>query len=277
MKICILGPPGAGKRTHGGKIAKKYKIPYIDAGAILRKNSNKYCNGKRIADYMNKGEIVPDKVVVELVVGEVEGLENYVLDGFPRDKEQYNLSKGKLNFDAVLYLFTSYEDSFDRIKDRFICVKCGISYHLKWKIPKKDLKCDFCNSKLGKREDDKEEIVKKRYKIFVKKSAPVRKFYEKEGISFFIDASGTIEEVWGKIQKALEQKRFETWFYGFGELPRFKCKALTYKEALQKFLNRRTIAKADVEAQSTAGVCVKNLEIVGGRNYPRIFKISSKI
>ena len=153
LRLVFLGPPGAGKGTQAVRLARWLKIPHISTGDIFRKNIKEETDlGKRIKDYLNSGDLVPDVVVVEIVnerLGESDAVNGYLLDGFPRTQSQAQAleEKGK-DINTVFYFDTSETVVVDRLSGRRLCEKCGANYHIRYMPPRQENKCDRCSGEL---------------------------------------------------------------------------------------------------------------------------------
>ncbi len=208
----MLGPPGSGKGTHALIIGRKLKIPVIASGEIFREMIRK--DGplvERIKGYVLRGELVPDEIAIRIVMERLEMPDcekGFILDGFPRNLRQAEaliewLKARGHELDVVLYLKVSRKEIIRRLSLRRICEKCGAIYHLAFNPPKVDEICDLCGGKLYQREDDKEEVLKRRLEVYSKQSAPLIEYYRKRNVLREIDGMGTIEEVSKRIMKVL--------------------------------------------------------------------------
>lgn len=191
MNIVLLGPPGAGKGTQAKVLSQKFNVSHISTGDMLRESVKKETKvGKLAKSYMDRGELVPDEVVIDIVAarisqGDVQG--GFLLDGFPRTNEQAGeldsaLAKVKKRLDLVLYFETSGETSIARLSGRRVCKVCGANFHVKNMPPKKEGLCDYCGGGLIQREDDKEETVKRRLVVYEKETSSLIGYYEGKGI-----------------------------------------------------------------------------------------------
>ncbi len=200
MNLVLLGPPGAGKGTQADLLSKEYNIPHISTGDILREAvRNKTEMGRKAEAYMDKGDLVPDEIVTEIVVSRLakpDAQKGFILDGFPRTKVQAEslkkalASKG-ISVDRVLYFQTSPSAIISRLTGRLICPTCNAIYHIKNNPPSKDNLCDKCNSKVYQREDDKEETIKKRLAVYEESAAKLIDYYKREGL--LREVSGDLE------------------------------------------------------------------------------------
>ena len=209
----IIGPPGAGKGTQATILAEKCKIPHISSGNIFRENlQNRTELGKRAKEYMDKGELVPDDITIQMVINRLsqQDCENgALLDGFPRTPLQaealsaFLAEKGK-QIEAVLLIEVPAEELIDRLSGRWTCKAEGHVYHLKYNPPKKDGICDIDGSPLYQRDDDKRETVEQRIKVYKDQTAPLVEYYESKGLLKKVDGSKTIEEVNSALMNAIK-------------------------------------------------------------------------
>ncbi|SNZ11458.1 adenylate kinase [Hydrogenobacter hydrogenophilus] len=212
MIVVFLGPPGAGKGTQAKLISQELKLKHVSTGDMLRSAVEKQTPlGLKAKEYMDRGELVPDELVIAMVEEEVSQEENVILDGFPRTLQQAKalenmLSRYHRSVDKV-FLFEIGDDYIvERLSGRRTCPKCGAVYHMKFNPPKEDEICDICGTKLIQREDDKEEVVRKRLEVYRKQTAELIDFYEKENKLIRLDARKSIEELHEEIKKALKDE-----------------------------------------------------------------------
>jgi adenylate kinase len=212
LRIIILGPPGAGKGTQAKLLSSHYGIPHISTGDIIREEIKRNTAlGVKIRGYVERGELVPDEDVIEIVkekilLGNCGG--GFVLDGFPRTIIQakaldHILSDMGLRIDAVINLVVSEEEIVRRISGRRICKSCGATYHLVFNPPKKDLKCNVCGGELYQRNDDMEETVRRRVKVYNIETKPLIEYYEKRGLLINVNGVGDINSVFSEILRKL--------------------------------------------------------------------------
>lgn len=207
MNVILLGAPGAGKGTQAVRIAAAMNIPHISTGDIFRKNiKEKTPVGLKAKSYIDRGQLVPDEVVVEIVqqrIDEDDCKNGFLLDGFPRTIAQAEALDRLTNIDYVINLEVDLDKLVDRITGRRVCEKCGESYHVS---TKKDDICEKCGGKLIQRADDTEETVKSRLNVYKNETAPLINFYKKQGVLKNVDGMKSIEEVFEEISKALKLK-----------------------------------------------------------------------
>lgn len=212
MKIIMLGAPGAGKGTQAKMIAEKYSVPHISTGDIFRANiKNGTELGKKAKTYMDKGELVPDELVVDLVVDRVaqdDAKEGYVLDGFPRTIPQATaldeaLSKINEKVDYAIDVDVPDENIVRRMSGRRACVGCGGTYHIVHIPPKTEGICDTCGADLILREDDKPETVQNRLSIYHDQTQPLIDYYTEKGILKTVDGTVDMKDVFNEITSIL--------------------------------------------------------------------------
>jgi len=205
-KIILIGAPGAGKGTQAKLIQDKYNLPHISTGDIFRANiREKTPVGLKALEYIDKGQLVPDDVTVEIVADRLskEDCKNgYILDGFPRTLFQAEALDKVEDIDVVINITVDTAKLVDRLTGRRVCPKCGESYHVS---AKKDSLCDKCASQLIHRDDDKEEVIKNRMEVFEKSISPVVKHYENKGKVASVDGMGNIDDVFRAICEAIER------------------------------------------------------------------------
>ena len=191
MKLVLLGPPGAGKGTQSIVLSKKYNIPHISTGDILRESVKKALPlGLKAKSFMDKGELVPDEVVTGIVVERLKNPDTskgYILDGFPRTVKQAEdldsaLGKAGSSIDMAVYFDTSEATAIERLSGRRVCKACGFNYHIKNIPPRKNGVCDKCGGELFQRPDDKEDTVRNRLKVYESQTKPLIDYYTKKGV-----------------------------------------------------------------------------------------------
>ncbi len=208
MRLVLLGPPGCGKGTQGEKISKKYNIPRFSTGDILRaaiKNGTPL--GKKAATFMNRGELVPDELVVDLMAEPIAShSQGFILDGFPRTVGQALglvkiLEKNGIELDAVVNITVAEDAVVKRLGGRRQCSKCGALYHIEYSPSKKDGVCDKCSGSLYQRDDDKEETIRNRLRAYKNETAPLVDYYKT--IIKNVDGNGKEEEVFSRISSLI--------------------------------------------------------------------------
>lgn len=212
MKIIMLGAPGAGKGTQADMICNKYNIPHISTGDIFRANiKNGTELGQKAKGYMDRGELVPDSLVVDLVIDRIhqdDAANGYVLDGFPRTIPQAEaldaaLAEAGESVDYAINVDVPDENIVNRMSGRRACVKCGATYHIKYNAPSVEGKCDNCGSDLIQREDDKPETVLNRLSVYHEQTQPLIDYYDGKGIVKNIDGTKDLNDVFADIVAVL--------------------------------------------------------------------------
>ena len=213
MRLVLLGPPGAGKGTQASSIVKKYRIPHISTGDIFRANIKEGTNlGKKAKEYMDKGLLVPDEVVVSIVKDRLtkdDCKEGFLLDGFPRTVNQAEVLDSELllmgiKLDKVVNIEADRDVLIERAIGRRICKECGATYHIKFNPPKVDGVCDLDNAPLFQRDDDIEETVATRIQVYLDQTQPLIEYYQKKGLILDIDGTRLIDDIFISIVKALD-------------------------------------------------------------------------
>lgn len=213
MRLVLLGPPGAGKGTQASAIIKKYNIPHISTGDIFRANIKEGTElGKKAKEYMDKGLLVPDELVVSIVKDRItkdDCKDGFLLDGFPRTVNQADaldeeLSKLKIKLDKVINIDVNKEELIQRAVGRRICKNCGATYHVIFNPSKVEGKCDECGGELHQRADDTEETVTKRIEVYLNETQPLIDYYTKKSIIANIDGKQQINKVFEDIMTVLK-------------------------------------------------------------------------
>lgn len=205
MKIILLGPPGIGKGTHGDMLSAKLKIPKICTGDMLRHEAKKgTAIGKKAKTYMDRGELVPDTLVLEIMQKAVKGRKSFILDGFPRTLVQARSLEKATSIYMVINFVAPDKEVMERVTGRLTCGYCGEIYHHKFARPKKSGMCDKCNGQLYVREDQKAGVVRKRLDVYEKLTRPLVDYYKKKGVLLEIDVSGSIDDVSRRVWKSVD-------------------------------------------------------------------------
>ena len=206
MNIIFLGPPGAGKGTQAQIICQKMGIPQISTGDMLRAAiANQTETGLKAKEYMDKGQLVPDAVVIAIVKERLTGEDcrkGYILDGFPRTVEQAQSLGTFAKIDAAINLDVPDEVLVARLSGRRVCPLCGAPYHVD-RLNGESV-CRVDGTPLIQRDDDKPETVLNRLKVYHQKTAPLIDYYRSEGKLVNITGSGSLEEISAEILETLE-------------------------------------------------------------------------
>ncbi|MFA6078994.1 MAG: adenylate kinase [Candidatus Omnitrophota bacterium] len=216
MKIILLGPPGAGKGTQSEVLRRMYKIPHISTGDILRESiKNALPLGLKAKSYMDKGELVPDQIVIDIVVDRLKAddtKKGFILDGFPRTVKQAvdldaALVKISSSIDSVIYFETSEKVAIERLTGRRICKNCGANYHVRNIPPKKEGICDKCGQPLVQRPDDTEATVLNRLKVYEAQTRPLIDYYQKAGLLAKVSGDLGVEVLNTVLSKMFAEKK----------------------------------------------------------------------
>lgn len=216
-EFIFLGPPACGKGTQTNHLSEYLGLPHIDTGSLLRAEIAKETEEGIIAkSFIDKGQLVPIDLVATIIgkkLAQDDCKNGYVLDGYPRSLEQAEKleeinakidANNQVDFKAI-YFDIDTQVLIERIIYRQSCPICGEIYNKKFKPSKIENTCDKCNVALMTRDDDNEEIAKKRFDTYFEQTAPLIEFYENKGVLHKIDANGSIEEVWKRLLQIIEK------------------------------------------------------------------------
>jgi len=216
LVILLMGPPGAGKGTHAGPLSQHLSLPHISTGDLFRENiRNQTPLGKKAKEYIDKGLLGPDELVLDMLfcrIAKDDCKNGYILDGFPRTLAQAKALDQRLKKShRVLAVNFHLDDAtiIERISGRIVCKECGSPYHTKHNPPQKEMVCDACTGQLYQRDDDKEEIVRKRLEVYREQTAPLIKHYSaQKGVLKQIDSKNEKGQVFNDVLEALPADSF---------------------------------------------------------------------
>ena len=208
MKLMFVGPPGAGKGTQATRVAEKYEIPHISTGDMLRAEMKKGSElGLRAKKYIDAGDLVPDDVIIAMVAARIEredAQKGFLLDGFPRTAAQAEALDEITGLDMVINIFVPDNKLVHRMTGRRVCENCSASYHVSMLS---DLKtCPKCGGSLYLRDDDREEIVIERLRVYKENTEPLIQYYTQKGLLRDVVGSGGIDTITQTIVSVLEEK-----------------------------------------------------------------------
>jgi len=208
----MLGPPGAGKGTQAKMLVDRLGIPQVSTGDMLREAVKKGTDlGKKAKEYMDAGKLVPDEVVIGIVkerLAQSDCGNGFILDGFPRTIPQAQALDEALKglgkkIDHVVNVAVPAEELVTRLTGRRTCRQCGSMFHVVFNPPKKEGVCDKCGGELYQRDDDKEETIRQRLKVYEDQTSPLIDYYGRKGVLHDIDGRGSIDEIFQDILKVL--------------------------------------------------------------------------
>ena len=212
IRIVLLGPPGAGKGTQAKLLQDKYSACQVSTGDILRSAVRDQTPiGKEASEYINRGALVPDDVIVKLVAERLKAKDcdnGFILDGFPRTINQAKslqeiLNARGLTLDRVLSIEVPQKLIVERLAGRRTCKDCGGLYHTAFDPPKTKGVCERCGGELYQREDDREETIKARLITYDQQTAPLIDYYRERGMLSNVDGVGTVDEIHDRMSQAL--------------------------------------------------------------------------
>ena len=215
VNLLIMGPPGAGKGTQSEVLVKELKIPHISTGDMLREAVKQGTEmGKKAKEYMDKGQLVPDSVIIGVVKERLalpDCKVGFLLDGFPRTVPQAEaldetLAGLGIKLDGVININVPRERIVARLTGRRVCRSCGATYHVLFNKPKEEGKCDKCGGELYQRSDDTEQTVNNRLDVYEAQTQPLIDYYNRQGLILNINGdqeiSGVLKDILAALKKA---------------------------------------------------------------------------
>ncbi len=218
LNLILLGPPGAGKGTQAARLVDDFKVAYVATGDILRGAVEQDSElGRQAKEFMTAGELVPDEIIIGVIlerVAQADCTDGFVLDGFPRNVQQAEaldeaLARRDRTLSGALLIDVPDDDLVKRISGRRVCQKAGHLYNIFTNKPKHDDMCDIDGSRLMQRDDDSEETVRNRLRVYNEMTAPLEDFYDERGILKRFDGTRTETEVHDHIRATIATLRLE--------------------------------------------------------------------
>ena len=211
INIILLGAPGAGKGTQADRLSKAYDLTYISTGDVIReeiKNNTDF--GKKAKLFADKGLLVPDELVIDIIKDRLYNYRNgYLLDGFPRNIKQAVsldaiMSEKKLDYPYIFYIEVSEEELVKRLSGRMNCPMCKKIYNLNNNAPENNEICDTCGVKLVKRKDDDVDIIRKRFEVFKSETYPLLEYYRQSENFYKIEGDSSEDSVCKSIMDIIK-------------------------------------------------------------------------
>jgi adenylate kinase len=217
LNLVLLGPPGSGKGTQGERLQEDLELPYYATGDILRAAVREETEiGKEAKAYMDKGDLVPDEVIIGVIAERIDSHEaedGFILDGFPRTVGQADALADKLDelrsrLTAAILISVPDEEVIRRLSGRRTCPN-GHIFHVEFDPPEEEGKCDVCGAELYVRDDDKPEVIEHRLEQYAEKTAPLVDWYDERGLLEKVDGSGAPDDVYEDVRALLATLRAE--------------------------------------------------------------------
>src|SRR5918999_128664 len=218
LNLVLLGPPGSGKGTQGERLQEDFRLPYYATGNILRAAVEEETElGRTAKEYMDRGDLVPDEVIIGVIVERLEGPEaadGFILDGFPRTTPQAEALDRELDrlgrrLTATLLIEVPEDEVVRRLGGRRTCVKNGHVFHVEFDPPTQEGVCDIDGSRLVIRDDDKPDVIRRRLEQYEEKTEPLVAYYDEKGLLRRIDGTRSPDEVGDRIRALLATVRLE--------------------------------------------------------------------
>ena len=211
MNLVLFGPPGVGKGTQGMRLAEEFSLAHLATGDILRaavRDGTEY--GKQAKAFMDGGKLVPDDIVVGMIEERiVDAGQGFLLDGFPRNVAQAKalesmLGRHGMHIDRVVFMHAPEQALIERLSGRLICRACGFSFHRQYSPPRVAGRCDRCGGELYQRDDDREDVIAERLKVYRAQTEPLLAYYQSAAGFRQVDAAGEMQDVYTALKQAVE-------------------------------------------------------------------------
>lgn len=218
LNLILLGAPGAGKGTQAERLQEDFGLAHISTGDMLRAQVAEGTElGRKAKQYMDAGDLVPDEVILGMIdqrISEQDAREGFLLDGFPRNVNQAEalqrtLSGSERRLTGALLIEVADEEVVRRLSGRRVCLKGGHVYHVEFDPPKHEGICDQDGSRLIQRDDDKEDVIRRRLEVYARQTEPLVDYYEAAGLLRRFDGQRDPNEVHDRIRAAVATLRLE--------------------------------------------------------------------
>ncbi len=212
MRLVFVGAPGVGKGTQAKRLEQEFGWNVVSTGDLLRTAIAQQTSlGQQAQAYIQRGELVPDLLVNDLVAERISQMESFILDGYPRNVAQAETLEALIDgtLDAVVLFDLDEELLVERLSGRRVCPSCGAVFHVKANPSQRGEQCDRCGARLITRNDDQPETIRNRMRVFREQTEPLVAFYEAKGLLRRVCANGTPEEVFLRLLSAIGQNGTE--------------------------------------------------------------------
>ena len=204
-RVMLLGPPGAGKGTQAKKIVAETGFVHLSTGDILREEVARRTElGRTAREFMDRGELVPDRLIVDMIRGRIEAArDGFLLDGFPRTVAQAEALEKITLLDVVINIELPREEVIHRLTARRVCRKCGVIYNVLSNPPSANGTCTACGGEVYQRDDDRREVIENRYDVYKASTAPLIDFYRDRGLLREVDGAQPSDVIFSVILSIL--------------------------------------------------------------------------
>jgi adenylate kinase len=215
-RVVLLGPPGSGKGTQASALQEKWGLAHISSGDLLRAHVREGSElGRRAKPFMDRGDLVPDELILDMMaerMAQPDAAAGFALDGFPRTVAQAEALDRRLadlgqSLEAVVYLSVPEAELLRRLSGRRVCPECNAIYHVDTMAPKEEGVCDRCGMALIQREDEREEVVRNRLRVYAQQTAPLLAYYRGRGLLHEVSGTIGVENVMAQIARLVGSAR----------------------------------------------------------------------